>query len=250
MTESRKTVLVTGAASGIGLACVEALLAAGDNVCGADLDAVPAERLPGGSAERFIEARTDVSDPAQCGAAVKTATERFGRLDALIHMAAAHSTRPWRELDADHFNRIMAVNVTGAFLMAQAAAEAMQATGGGAIVLACSGSINVSGLGGNGRGGPAYVASKGAIIGLTRALARSFAPLKVRVNAVSPGSTRTAMTSGYSEAALRNVGERTLTGRIGEPEEIASVARFLISDAASYVWGEIVNVNGGGSFGL
>ncbi len=168
---------------------------------------------------------------------------------SLIHMAAAHSTLTWRELDADHFNRIMAINVTGAFLMAQAAAERMKPHDGGAIVLTSSGSINVGGVGGHGRGGPAYVSSKAAIIGLTRALARSFAPLGIRVNAVSPGSTDTAMTAHYDEEARRKVAERTLVGRIGAPEEIAAVAQFLISDAASYVTGEIVHVNGGGSFG-
>lgn len=251
MNKGPKSVLVTGAASGIGLACLEGLLAQGHNVCGADINPIPSAYLPAdGAASRFIEARGDVSDAASCRMAVDTTVEKFGRIDALIHMAGAHSTRTWREIDADHMNRIMAINVTGALLMTQAAGDTMSKTGGGAIVLACSGSISVSGLGGNGRGGPAYVASKAAIIGLTRAMARSLAPLKVRVNAVSPGATRTGMTATYDEATLRKVGERTLTGRIGEAQEIAAVAMFLISEAASYVWGEIVNVNGGGSFGL
>lgn len=251
MTNAPKSVLVTGAASGIGFACVEGLLAGGHNVCGADINPIPGASLPAdAAARRFIEVRTDVADAASCRAAVDASVAKFGRIDGLIHMAAAHSTRRWNEIDAEHMNRIMAINVTGALLMSQAAGEAMAKTGGGAIVLACSGSISVSGLGGNGRGGPAYIASKGAIIGLTRAMARSLAPLKIRVNAVSPGATRTAMTASYNEDAVRKVGERTLTGRIGEPHEIAAVAMFLISDAASYVWGEIVNVNGGGSFGL
>jgi 3-oxoacyl-[acyl-carrier protein] reductase len=190
-----------------------------------------------------------VSSAEDCTAAIAATVSAFGRVDALIHMAAAHSSDTWRELDADSFNATLGVNVTGAFLMAQAAARAMETTGGGAIVLASSGSINVSGVGGHGRGGPAYVASKAAIIGLTRALARSLAPQKIRVNAVSPGATRTAMTADYSEEALRKVGERTLVNRIGEPDEIAAVACFLVSPAASYVVGEIVSVNGGGSFG-
>jgi 3-oxoacyl-[acyl-carrier protein] reductase len=142
------------------------------------------------------------------------------------------------------------VNVTGSFLMAQACAHAMEKTGGGAIVLASSGSINVSGVGGHGRGGPAYVSSKAAIVGLTRALARSFAPIKVRVNAVSPGATRTAMTAEYDEEALKKVGERTLVNRIGEAREIAEVACFLVGDESAYVVGDVIAVNGGGSFGL
>jgi 3-oxoacyl-[acyl-carrier protein] reductase len=166
-------------------------------------------------------------------------------------MAGAHSSRTWRDLEADDFARVMAVNVTGAFLMCQQAALAMeQQRTGGAIVLASSNAMTVGGLGGNGRGGPAYVSTKAAIIGLTRALARSLAPLDIRVNAIAPGSTRTPMTASYSEAALELVAARTLAGRIGEAQEMAAAASFLISADASYVYGEILNVNGGGSFGL
>jgi 3-oxoacyl-[acyl-carrier protein] reductase len=244
--EKLKTVIVTGAASGIGFACVQGLLAAGHRVCGADLQAVPAERLSAPSA-RFLEVRANVADDADCGNVAARAVAAFGGLDGVIHMAAAHSTLTWRELGPEHFNDILSVNVTGSFLMARAAAEHM--TEGGAIVLTSSGSINVGGVGGHGRGGPAYVASKAAIIGLTRALARSLAPLAIRVNAVSPGSTATAMTADYDEGARRKVAERTLIGRMGDPKDIAAVAQFLISDAAGYMTGEIVHVNGGGSFG-
>jgi 3-oxoacyl-[acyl-carrier protein] reductase len=244
--ETRKTVIVTGAASGIGFACVQGLLAAGHQVCGADLQAIPAGRL-GDHSGRFLAVRADIADVAACGHLVAQAREKFGELTSLIHMAAAHSTLTWRELTPEHFNRILAVNVTGAFLIARAAAEQM--VDGGAIVLTSSDSVNVSGVGGHGRGGPAYVSSKGAIIGLTRALARSLAPQRIRVNAVSPGSTATAMTAEYDDDALRKVAERTLLGRIGEPHEIAAVAQFLISDAASYLTGEIVHANGGGYFG-
>lgn len=244
--ENRKTVIVTGAASGIGLACVRGLLAAGHQVCGADLQPVPMESLSD-HRSRFFPVRADIADPAHCKNVVAQTTERFGGLTSLIHMAAAHSTLNWRELNAEHFNRILAINVTGAFLIAQAAAEHIAA--GGAIVLTSSDSINVSGVGGHGRGGPAYVTSKAGIIGLTRALARSLAPLHIRVNAVSPGSTATPMTAEYDEEALRKVAERTLIGRIGEAQEIAAVAQFLISDAASYVTGEVVHVNGGGYLG-
>lgn len=244
--ESVKTVVVTGAASGIGLACVRGLLAAGHQVCGADLQPIPRDLLHQ-HGPRFVAVRADVADIGDCKNTIAAAKKKFGTLTSVIHMAAAHSTQTWRELTPEHFNRILAVNVTGAFLIAQAAAEHM--AGGGAIVLASSGSINISGVGGHGRGGPAYVSSKAAIIGLTRGLARSLAPLQIRVNAVSPGATDTAMTSEYDEDALRKVAERTLLGRIGQPQDIAAVAQFLISEAANYMTGEIVHVNGGGYFG-
>jgi 3-oxoacyl-[acyl-carrier protein] reductase len=243
--EESKIVIVTGAASGIGRACVQRLLAAGHRVCGADIQPIPKDQY-GDYSSRFLALRIDVSVAGDCRNVVAQTMEKFGALTSLIHMAAAHSTLSWRELTAEHFNRIMAVNVTGAFLIAQAVAAHM--THGGAIVLTSSGSINVSGVGGHGRGGPAYVSSKAAIIGLTRALARSLAPQQIRVNAVSPGATDTAMTADYDEEAKRKVAERTLLGRIGQPEDIAAVAQFLISDAAAYMTGEIVHVNGGGSF--
>jgi 3-oxoacyl-[acyl-carrier protein] reductase len=246
-----RTVIVTGAASGIGFACVEMLLDQGFNVCGLDVNQISVEALDADlHGDRFIQAHTDVSDPGACAAAVQACVDRFGRVDALIHMAAVHSTHTWREIDAAHMNEVLQINVTGAFNMSQAAALAMEGTGGGAICLAMSGSIAVSGLGGEGRGGIAYVASKAAIIGVTRGLARSLAPINIRVNAVSPGSTRTSMTADYSEEAVRHAGMKTLAGRMGEPGEIAAVALFLISDVAGYIQGQIINVNGGGSLGL
>jgi 3-oxoacyl-[acyl-carrier protein] reductase len=250
MVGSEKRVIVTGAASGIGAACVRVALDKGWRVCAVDINEPRLDDIPEDALPRFICAQADVTDSAACAAAVDAAVRAFGGLDGLIHMAAVHSTDTWRDLEAAEMDRTLSVNVTGSFLMAQACARAMEASGGGAIVLASSGSMNVSGVGGHGRGGPAYVASKAAIVGLTRALARSFAPIKVRVNAVSPGATRTAMTADYSEDALVKVGERTLVGRIGDAREIASVACFLVSDESSYVIGDIVAVNGGGSFGL
>jgi 3-oxoacyl-[acyl-carrier protein] reductase len=241
--ENPKNVIVTGAASGIGFACVQGLLAAGHRVCGADLQPVPAERFQADPA-RFVEVCANVADEGDCRKITARAVEAFGTPNAMIHMAAFHSTLTWRELTSEHFDRTLAVNVTGSFLMARAVAEHM--TDGGAIVLTSSGSINVGGLGGRGRGGPAYVSSKAAIIGLTRALARSLAPLRIRVNAVSPGSTETPMTADYDEEMRRNVVHRSLVGRMGRPQDIAGVALFLISDAAGYMTGEIVQVNGGG----
>ena len=97
-------------------------------------------------------------------------------------------------------------------------------------------------------GGPAYASSKAAIVALTRSLARSLGGDGIRVNAIAPGATETAMTAGYTEEARANVGNAAALGRMGRAEEIADAARFLISDRASYITGEIMNVNGGASF--
>lgn len=241
-----QTVLVTGAASGIGLACTKLLLADGHRVLAFDpqlermktaLPASPALELFGG----------DVSKTADCAAAVERTVERFGRLDALIHWGAAHSSKRWDELDADECNYIMSVNVTGSFLIAQAAARHMMAHDGGSIVLTTSTSILQGITGGNGQGGPAYTSSKGAIIALNRSLARSLAP-KIRVNAVSPGIAETAMIGGYTPEQREAMTKRFPMGRFGTPEEIAHAAIFLISDKASFITGEVIHVNGGSNF--
>jgi 3-oxoacyl-[acyl-carrier protein] reductase len=250
MTARTRVVLVTGSSSGIGQACVTHFLQSGYAVCGVDV--VPRNKATPAPADdtRYFEFTADISDAAQCRAAVASTLAAFGALDGLAHLAAIHSMKTWSELNAFDFEKVMAVNVTGSFLICQAAARHMQEHGGGAIVLTTSSVISVGGLGGTGRGGPAYATSKAAIVGLMRSLARSLAPHNIRVNAVSPGSISTPMTAHYTKEALAGVSSRTLAGRIGEAEEIARTVGFLMSKDASYIFGEIINVNGGASFGL
>ena len=250
MADRTRVVLVTGSSSGIGQACVTHFLKSGYAVCGVDI--APQSKATSGSADntRYSEFTADISDSAQCRAAVAATVATFGALDGLAHLAAIHSMKTWRELSALDFEKIIAVNVTGSFLISQAAAQHMEEHGGGAIVLTTSSVISVGGLGGTGRGGPAYATSKAAIVGLMRSLARSLAPYNIRVNAVSPGSISTPMTAHYTEEARAGVSSRTLAGRIGEAKEIARTVGFLMSEDASYIFGEIINVNGGASFGL
>ena len=248
--DKTKVHLVTGAGSGIGAAAIRQLLGDGDRVCAADWKEVPVDGIAKKDLSRLKTVKCDVSNEADCKRAVAEAVTAFGGLDSLIHFAGIHSVKTWEELDAAEFARLYAVNVTGSFLMAQAAAQHMKEHGGGAIVLTGSTSTISSGVGGEGRGGMAYTCTKGAIVALNRGLAKSLGRYGIRVNAVSPGATTTAMTSNYTKEAIADVGRRSPLGRIGRPEEIAAVAIFLASDAASYMTGEIVNSNGGSSFGI
>jgi NAD(P)-dependent dehydrogenase (short-subunit alcohol dehydrogenase family) len=241
-------VLVTGAAGGIGLACTRMLLEDGARVTALDLDRTRlAAELPAAE-PRLLLIGGDVSEPAVCEEAVKATLERFGTLDALIHWAAIHSTARWDELGAQECNRVLSANVTGAFLAAQAAARAMVERGAGAIVLCTSAAVSYGITGGDGQGGPAYVTSKSAIIGLVRSLARSLAPHGIRVNAVSPGLTDTPLIAGYTPEKRAAMLKRVVLGRFGRPEEIASAAVYLISERASFMTGAIMNVNGGSDF--
>ena len=245
----KKTVLDTGAASGIGLACANLLLAEGANVVAFDPQEERLREALGDDNPRVFLLAGDVSVPDHCEEAVAAAIDRFGALDALIHCGAAHSSARWDELDAAEMNRVLAVNVTGSFLIAQAAASHMITCGKGAIVLTTSASVLHGVTGGNGQGGPAYVSSKGAVLALTRSLARALGPKGVRVNAVSPGLTETAMIAGYTEEQRADMMRRFPLGRFAAPEEIAEAAFFLISDKASFMTGENMHVNGGSNFG-
>ncbi len=243
-----QTVMVTGAGSGIGLSCALRLLADGAKVAAVDINSLPAALARAGQNGALLPLTVDVSSLEQCRDAVARTVETFGRLDALCHFAAIHSTRTWEEVSGEEFARVLEVNVIGSFHMAKAAAEHMKTHGGGAIVLTSSGSIKVSGVGGgSGRGGPAYVTSKAAINGLSLALARALGRYNIRVNTVSPGATETPMIADYTDASREAAANRSFLGRIGQPDDVADVARFLISDAARFVTGEVISVSGGGS---
>ncbi len=246
---NQKTVLVTGAASGIGLACGRLLLGDGANVTAFDIQGERMAAELTGDGAKLLQIQGDVSNADDCAAAVAGAVERFGVLDALIHWGAAHSSARWDELSSEECNHVMAVNITGTFLIAQAAARHMRGRGRGAIVLCTSTSVLHGVTGGDGQGGPAYVASKGAVIALTRSLARALGPDGVRVNAVSPGLTETAMIAGYTDEQRANMLRRFPLGRFAEPDEIANAGIYLISEKASFMTGEIMHVNGGSNFG-
>ncbi|MGZ4682070.1 MAG: SDR family NAD(P)-dependent oxidoreductase [Acidimicrobiales bacterium] len=242
-----RVVLVTGGASGIGRASAETFARLGASVMVADRDevhgdvVVAAIRAAGGQA-RFV--RVDVAEPDQIRAMVDAVEEEFGRLDVAVNNAGTPGTyKPYADQLLDDWQHTLAVNLTGVFLSMQAEIPAMLDVGRGAIVNVSSaaGLMGFANL-------PGYVASKHGVIGLTKSVALEYARDDIRVNAVCPGSIHTPMLEGFvdgTQSALQGMGTVTPMGRLGTPAEIAEAIVWLCSDAASYVTGHAMAVDGG-----
>ncbi|MCC7358954.1 MAG: SDR family oxidoreductase [Anaerolineales bacterium] len=238
--------LVTGAGRGIGRALAMGLAEAGATVAVNDIDATTAQATAAALALAGFPAAAfpaDVSDPAAVTALVEAVATRWGRLDGLVNNAGIEPTSTVLELPLTDWQRTLAVNLTGPFLTCQAAGRVMKAQGGGAIV-------NISSIAGRAfglRNRAAYVASKTGLVGFTRECAREFAAYNIRVNAVCPGVIITEMTTHLrqNEAMLRKWLEDIPQGRLGEPEDVVGLVVFLCSDAARYLTGQAINVDGG-----
>lgn len=246
MKFEERVVVVTGGASGIGEAVAERVLAAAGTVVIADLReealSASAERLAGAGG-KVHTAVCDVTDPTSVAAALELANEVGGRVDALVNSAGVVSTERFEQIDGAEYERVMAVNVRGVWNACQAAAPIMRRQGSGSIVNIAS----VAGIRGGGvYGTAAYATSKGAVIALSKALARELAP-DVRCNAVAPGLTMSAMGKEIVGAGqdLERVLALTPLGRPAEPREIAEVVAFLAAAESSYVTGQVYAVDGG-----
>lgn len=240
---SAKTALVTGAARGIGLATAKRFLADGWNVALLDIDGDTLARAHKALAlpERTIALTGDVADPAAVTRAFTALTERFARLDALVNNAGIAIFKPILDVTHEDWSRVLAVNLTGAFLTAQAAAPLMRDGGGGAIVNITS----ISGL----RASTlrtAYGTSKAALAHLTQQQAVEFGPLGIRVNAVAPGPVDTAMAKAVHTPEIRaDYHDQIPLNRYGLEQELAEAIFFLCSERASYITGQEIAVDGG-----
>ena len=230
-----KCAIVTGAAGGIGSAIVGAFREAGAKVAGVDLD------------ERRIKAdlalAADVASESETRQAVERAMQAFGALHVLVNTAATRDpSATVTDLDLAAWNRVFAVNVGGAYLMSRWAIPHMVRSGGGSIIHIAS---QLGTVGTPGR--VVYCATKGALITMAKAMAVDHAAQKIRVNTLSPGAVETErmLRFGSMDKAREALGPKHLLNRLGQPEEIAAAALFLASDAASFMTGANLLVDGG-----
>jgi 3-oxoacyl-[acyl-carrier protein] reductase len=235
------TAIVTGAASGVGRECTRMLLARGYRVAAFDLRADAIAAAFPDAKDELVAMAVDVGNITATQGAVAEAVKRLGKIDALLHFAAIWVGTTWDKSEPGEWDKIVDVNIKGTFFLTQAVARHMVERGSGAIVLTTSDSVNVGGV----AGGPAYVASKGSVVGLTHSFAKALGAKGVRVNAVSPGVIDTPMTASWPKAVKDGAVAQTPLGRLALPQDVASVACFLVSSDAGFVTGEIVEVNGG-----
>ncbi len=243
MHSAPKVALVTGAARGIGLATVQWFLDRGHAVGMLDIDraALGAAAATLARPEQLLALPADVRDATEVAAAVVAVEQRFGRLDALVNNAGIAVFKPVLDTTLDEWTRVLATNLNGPFICTQAAVPLMLKGGGGSVVNIAS----ISGL----RASTlrvAYGTSKAALIHLTKQQAAELGDIGIRVNCIAPGPVDTAMAKLVHSAEIRRDYHDSIPlGRYGTPEEIAAAIGFLCSEAASYINGQTLAVDGG-----
>jgi 3-oxoacyl-[acyl-carrier protein] reductase len=241
-----KLALVTGGTRGIGQGIVRAFLAEGARVAlsGTSAHTVEAalKALAGRDACEGIVA--ELGDPAAPQRLVDETLKRFGGIDILVNNAGVVSRASEWDLTPDEWDRVHAVNLRATFFVAREAARSMRSRGGGSIVNVAS----IAGQNGGLAGSPAYASSKAAVIGLTKSLARRFAPHAIRVNCLSPADIETDMTAGWPQELRARLIAITPLARFGSVDEVTGAAVFLACGESSFITGQTLAVNGGAYF--
>jgi NAD(P)-dependent dehydrogenase (short-subunit alcohol dehydrogenase family) len=241
-TESARAAIVTGGASGIGLATVERLIAAGWRVGALDRDTAALAKLRGAHRDAVRTGTLDVTDEGAADAAVNEMAAAFGRLDGVVNSAGIGLDKPALDTSVAEFRKVLDINVTGTFIVSRAAARLMKEQKSGAIVNLAS----IAGMRGS-KGRVAYGASKGAVINLTQVMAVDLARYGIRVNAVAPGPVDTPLVQAIHTPAVRRAYlHHTPMRRYASADEIAAAIVFLLDGAqSSYITGAILPVDGG-----
>lgn len=237
-----KTAVITGGTRGIGFAIAKLYLQNGANVAiaGSRQETVDKAlaQLPE-YAERVMGICPDLCSPEEIAAAFASVRERFGGLDILVNNAGISSRSSLYDYTLEEFTKLIDVNLKAVFVCSQAAARIMKEQGGGSIINTSS-MVSLYGQ----PSGCGYPATKFAVNGLTKSLARELAKDQIRVNAVAPGITKTDMVAALPPEMVARISAGIPLGRVGEPEDVANAYLYLASDAASYVTGAVINVDG------
>lgn len=244
MESKARIAVVTGAARGIGRAIAVALAEKGITAVIADIDEVRAKLSVEEIKQKGLQAdfyTVDISRMVNVVKMIDDIAEKFGHIDILVNNAGVLSTASFDELDEAEWDRVMNINLKSAMFASGQALKYMQIQGWGRI-------INISSMAGRMGGfstGCAYSASKSALIGLTMCIARKVAAKNITVNAVAPGTTESELLMGFAPTELDKLKSIIPAGRLGKPEEIAETVAFLASDAAGFITGAVIDVNGG-----
>ena len=240
----RKTAVITGASRGIGKACALVFAENGYDLLLCYRSREEEARSVAKEAEAFgvraVPFQMDMESLSDCRRTVAKAMMEFGQIDALICNAGISLPVLFTQTTEEEYDRVFSVNTKGVFFLAQAAAKEMISVGGGSIV-AVSSMWGVAGASGE----VAYSASKAAVIGFVKALAKELAPSGIRVNCMAPGVTDTEMNACYDEDTMYELAEKTPLGRIADPREIAEAIFFLASEKASFITGQTLTADGG-----
>ncbi len=238
-----KVALVTGAGRGIGQATAFSLAEAGAKVACVDINPQLLDQTVqtitdrGGSSKGWL---CDVSDSAQVDRVVQEILKEFGRIDILVNNAGITRDNLLLRMKDEEWDAVLGVNLRGPFLLCRAVSKAMIRADGGRVVNIAS----VSGMIGN-PGQANYSASKAGLIGLTRTLAKELAKRNITVNAVAPGFIGTEMSAKLGAEVIEEIKRRTPLGRLGEPQDVADAVLFLCSEAAGFITGQVIVVDGG-----
>lgn len=243
MKHEGKVVAVTGAGQGMGKAIAVQMAAEGAKVAGLDFNADTVAQTASEIGGAAIGVGCDVSDSASVAKALDQAVDTFGRLDYVVSCAGTGGLDAFLETPDESWHRVIGVNLNGTFFVCREGAKRIKQTAGSGGIINFSSTAFVSGE------GPChYVASKAGIVGLMRCIAGELAPQGIRVNNIVPGATDTPMMAGIPDEWREQMIQGIPLGRMGEPEEVAKVASFLLSSDASYITGQNIAVNGGMGF--